>query len=75
MTRAYNEQAILMQNPQIRAERVAEYLAYERDVSALSGQLQPRYELVQPLGRTVAENVGQLACTIRHKQDRPSVIR
>lgn len=49
---------LLRQNPQIREERVAEYLEFERRMKEQGFDLAPRYQVAQPLGRLEAPRQG-----------------
>lgn len=45
---------LLKRNPQIREERVAEYLDFEKKMKEQGFDLAPRYQVAQPLGRVKA---------------------
>jgi len=52
---------MLNRNPQIREERVAEYLEFEKNMKAQGFDLAPRYQVAQPLGRVKAGQAMQSA--------------
>jgi len=49
---------LLERNPQIREERVAEYLEFEKRMREQGFDLAPRYQVAAPLGRVRATGQG-----------------
>ena len=54
MIKKPDRRELLRRNPQIREERVAEYLEFEKRMKEQGFDLVPRYQVAQPLGRVDA---------------------